>query len=444
MAAQIDATIRREMQRGDIPGAALAVTRDGFIVYVSGYGSRKLDGPEPVDPETHFEIGSITKQFTAAAILQLAETNKLSLDDRLSAHLPDFPHAGELTLRELLDQTSGLYDYIGKTEVFESASSVRGYDSVVAMIRNKPLAFRPGTQWAYSNTNYIALGRVIEVVSGLTYEAYVEGHLFKPAGMRETVTIDDESRLHDMATGYRLDNGAIHPSPLFDSKWLWSAGEFVSTVGDLAKWDAALASGKILNTRDYVLMQTAGQASEHGAIGYGFASYIDTYDGHRRAWHSGLTLGFDAANVVFPSDHIAIIAFVNDGNAEAIVLANDVFDTLFPTAAAAQRRLEAIEDARIMARAQHCLDDLQKGDIDRAQLSPELSRLLTPKALTDARDELHDLGKPTTFSLVRKSVQGGVTMFVYRAAFATQSFDYIFGLDSASKIAMLVLSPASP
>ena len=337
MAAQIDMAVRRAMQRERIPGAALALTRDGFVVYVSGYGNRNLAKTEPADAQTHFEIGSVTKQFTAAAVLQLSEAGKLSLDNRLSTYLPDFPHAGEFTLRELLDQTSGLYDYIGNTNVLESASSVRGYDSVVALIRNKPLAFRPGTQWAYSNTNYIALGRVIEVVSGLAYEAYVQEHLFNTAGMGETVTIDDESHVPDMATGYRADNGAIRTSPHFDSKWLWSAGEFVSTAGDLAKWDAALASGKILNTRDYALMQTASHASNRGATGYGFASYIDTYDGHPRVWHSGLTLGFDAANVVFPADHLAIIALVNDGNADAITLASGVFDTLFPAAASAQR-----------------------------------------------------------------------------------------------------------
>jgi CubicO group peptidase (beta-lactamase class C family) len=441
MATKINAMVAQDMLRESVPGAAVAVTRNGVIIFTNGYGKRTLDHIALADAATHFEIGSITKQFTAAAILQLKEANRISLNDRLSEYLPDFPHARQITLLELLGQTSGLPDYVTPNDLIHGASSVKGYDSVVAAIHDRPLVFAPGTSWGYSNTNYIALGRVIEVVSGVTYEAFLRTHLFAPADMRETVTIDDESRLNDMATGYRIDDGAIRASPASRSTWFWSAGEFVSTVGDLAKWDAALASGKIVNATDYHLMQAGGRLSTRTATNYGFAWFVDTYGGHPRVWHSGLTLGFDAVNVVFPSDQIAIIALVNNGNADAIAFANDVFDTLIPAAAMAQKRIQDADDRAIMERARNCLDQLQKGDLDRSQLSPQLNRSLTPQMLAQTAAQLGALGKPTSLSLVRKTVQGGIKMFVYRATFATAGWDYIFGLDSAGKIATLLLSP---
>ena len=439
--AKINAVVAQEMLRERVPGAAIAVTRNGVIIFTNGYGKRTLDHMALADAATHFEIGSITKQFTAAAILQLEEAKRISLNDRLSKYVPDFPHARQVTLLELLSQTSGLPDYVTPSDLIHGASSVKGYDSVVAVIRDRPLVFAPGTSWGYSNTNYIALGRVIEVVSGMTYEAYIRMHLLAPADMRETVTIDEESRLIDMATGYRIVDGAIRASQASGSTWFWSAGEYVSTVGDLAKWDAALAAGKIVNASDYHLMQAGGRLSTSTATGYGFAWFVDTYGGHPRVWHSGLTLGFDAVNVVFPSDQIAIIALVNNGNADAMTLANDVFGTVIPAAAMAQERIQDADDRAVLTRAQHCLDQLRNGDLDRSQLSPQLNRALTAQMLARIAAQLRPWGKPTSLSLVRKTVQNGITMFVYRATFVTAGWDYIFGLDSTGKIATLLFSP---
>jgi CubicO group peptidase (beta-lactamase class C family) len=441
MIAKINAVVAQEMLRERVPGATVAVTRNGVIIFANGYGRRTLDHMAPADAATHFEIGSITKQFTAAAMLQLKEANRISLNDRLSKYVPDFPHARQITLLELLGQTSGLPDYVTPSELIHGASALKGYDSAVAAIRDRPLVFAPGTSWGYSNTNYIALGRVIEVVSGVTYEAYVRTHLFAPADMRETVTIDDEPRLNDMAMGYRIVDGAVRASPASGPTWFWSAGEFVSTVGDLAKWDAALASGKIVSATDYHLMQAGGRTSTRMATDYGFAWFVDTYGAHPRVWHSGLTLGFDAVNVVFPSDQIAIIALVNNGNADAMALANDVFGTLIPAAAAAQRRIQDADDRAVLTRAQNCLDQLRNGNLDRSQLNPQLNHSLTPQMLAQTAAQLRAWGKPTSLSLVRKTVRGGISMFVYRARFATAGWDYVFGLDSAGKIATLQLSP---
>jgi D-alanyl-D-alanine carboxypeptidase len=153
-------------------GAAVGIVKDGKLVYEKYYGLRNLAKNEPVDRNTEFNIGSVTKQFTASAILQLQERGKLSIDDKLSNYFPSFPHAREITLRQMLNQTTGLEDYLeGKKAPSVDALSHGGDLSAVAAAVDVPLHFQPGTKWEYSNTNYYVLGKVIEKVSGQSYEA---------------------------------------------------------------------------------------------------------------------------------------------------------------------------------------------------------------------------------------------------------------------------------
>ncbi len=218
-------------------GAAVGVVRNGQLTYVKGFGMRDIAARKPVGAQTQFEIGSVTKQFTAAAILQLKERQKLALDDVLAKYMASFPHAREVTLRQLLNQVSGLPDYFGIKGSETLFSTTPGSLEKVAAYAKRPLHFKPGTQWQYSNTNYYVMGRVIEIVSRQSYDAYVREHLFAPAGMSHSDFVSNESKLRDFATPYWRGpdaKGPERPAPPILESWAGGAGAIVSTIGDLA------------------------------------------------------------------------------------------------------------------------------------------------------------------------------------------------------------------
>jgi CubicO group peptidase (beta-lactamase class C family) len=254
-ASAIDAAITKQLDEQHIAGAAVGVYQDGALVDLKTFGYRDVAKKLPVDAGTRFEIGSVTKQFTAAAILQLQEQGKLSIDDRLAKYLPSFPHANEVTLRQLLNQISGLPDYTDLPDIATAMSTTADATDKIVAYANKPLNFPPGTKWQYSNTNYWVLGKVVATVSGMSYEDYVREHVFKPAGMTHSGFVSDESTMDDFAIPYwhgPKNDGPAQPAPTMFESWPGGAGAIVSTIGDLAAWDAALASGKIVSPANYV------------------------------------------------------------------------------------------------------------------------------------------------------------------------------------------------
>lgn len=320
------------MQAARTPGLAVAVIRHGQIVYARSFGKRSLHGP-PVDLQTRFEIGSDTKQFTAAAILQLKERGKLSLDDRLVNYIPAYPHAREITLRELLDQTSGLPEFMMTNHFVHIVQTSQGSLIRIERMASGPLHFTPGSRWEYSNTNYIALGRVIEVASGLPYARYLREHLFAPAGMQQTTTIAGEGAVTDMSEGYwrgLRNNGPLEQAPNLGESWTWSAGDIVSTVGDLAKWDRALLQGKIISPADFALMTTPATLADGKRDDYGFGWWIDPVHGHTDIYHDGDTLGMSSSNNIFPQDDLQIVVLENQARDAASNTAGKVFEALLP------------------------------------------------------------------------------------------------------------------
>jgi len=319
----VNSAVKERMASTGAPGVSVAIVRAGRIVYAQGFGVGRLGG-RTVDPDTRFEIGSLTKQFTAAAILQLKERRKLSLDDRLAKFVPQFPHAREITLRQLLNQTSGLPDFMTVNHFLHISHSTPGGFSKIERMASGPLHFMPGSHWEYSNTNYIVLGRVVEIASAQPYDTYVRDHVFTPAAMRQSSTIAGERALK-RATGYWRGlqmKGALRPAPSTLESWTWSAGDIVSTAGDIARWDIALESGKIISKADFQLMTTPARLSSGKIDDYGFHWWTDPQQGHRLFSGLGDTYGFSSANDIFPDDDIAIIVLENmavnpDGSSDA-------------------------------------------------------------------------------------------------------------------------------
>ena len=441
---RVDAAVQRAIDSYRIPGAEIAIISNGTIIYRRGYGVKNIATAQPVNVTTRFEVGSITKQFTAAAIMQLVEDGRLSLDDRLVKFIGSYPAASDVTIRQLLWQTTGIPNYTAaKNFVALAERRPASFDAIINLIANKPLRFTPGSRWEYSNSNYIILGRIIELVSGQSYTDYLFSHVIKPAGMSQTSTIGNEAQLSDFATGYgpSKSGAKLNRAPRFGSGWAWAAGYLVSNVDDLAAWDNEFFGGRIIAPKDVTLATSPGMLSDGKPTMYGFGWVIDSQYGHRRIWHNGGTFGYSASNMTYPDDNLAIIALFNQVQAPAESITAKIFDALHPELVPAHPTPAPNEDLSVTARAKEWIGRIQTGRIDRSQLSAAMSKALTPDLVAGAKAQFGRLGPARTLTYLGKSTQGASTVYVYRVDFARDSLNLIFSIDAAGKIDGLLFRP---
>jgi D-alanyl-D-alanine carboxypeptidase len=312
VADPVDDLVKNEMATHQIPGLALKVVWHGKEIKTAAYGFANLEWDVPATPETVFEIGSVTKQFTAACILLLAEQGKLSLDDKISKYLQNTPASWtNITIRHLLTHTSGVKNYTG-LDGFELSRHLT-QAQFIAQIGELPLVFAPGEKFSYCNTGYNLLGYIIENVSGKKYWEFLSENILGPLKMSATTNREPSRILKLRAAGYEQDktNGLVNRD--VDYTGLFSAGEIVSTVGDLMKWDAALDTEKILKNSSKKLMWTPGKLNSGKSISYGFGWFAGTLNGHKNIGHPGATSGFSAANERFPDDGLEIVLLCNSG-----------------------------------------------------------------------------------------------------------------------------------
>ena len=438
-AKAIDADVATILQRTGAPGATLAVIVHGQLVYSHAYGYADLGRHVPASVDTYYEIGSITKQFTAAAMLQLQEAGRLRLDDKLSAYLPDAPHAGEVTLRQLLSHTSGMPDFLDAMDAAGTIGKPASFDQLMGYIAGKPLDFVPGSHWSYSNTGYILAGRVIEVVSNESYRHYIQTHLLDTAGMTHTHTVADEARLPGMALGYDRAHGTVEPGRTIDASVGWAAGFLVSTVADLEKWDEALRSGKIVTPGDYALMSTSVKTAQ-GDAGYGLGLFVDSVDDQPRIGHTGGSLGFTTANEYFPQQDVQIIAYTNlkSDPEPGEIITTAVFEDLYPAIAAAAQRPGAGEDPKVTALTATVFAGLQAGAEDSPYLTPRLNGKLKAGLAKRLAAGLGPYGHVSRFIFKGRHEAGGFTYYDYVLRFGPGSvFKFSVGLVASGKVGSL-------
>ncbi len=440
--ARIDDDVAAILKAAGGTGATVAIVEDGTTVYVRGYGLRDIAAALPAQADTHYEIGSITKQFTAAAILQLKSAGKLGLDDRLSVYLPSAPHAAAVTIRQLLSHTSGIHEYLEGAHVVDRAAKPATFAQLMALVAKKPLDFKPGTKWAYSNTNYIILGRVIEVVSKQPYEAYVREHLFGPAGMTNTATIADEAHLSNMAHGYRTSNGKTVPAKPLDDSFAWSAGNIVTTVADLQRWNAALMSGKIISPADYTLMTTPQRLPSGASSDYGFGMAVDSFEGQPRIWHNGGTFGFAATSQFFPKQALRVIVLTNDEDGPDAAIAAKIFNDLNPTIAANDLTPAPGEDRAVTARIKAFIIPALKGNVDRSAITDAANKALTEALVKSVAEQLAPLGDPLGFVYKGVTQRPAGPVYSYIIRYATQNLHLTIQIEKTSdKFSAFFVSP---
>lgn len=323
-ADRIDQRIKAEMLKDRIPGVALAVMKDGKTAKVQGYGLANVELNVPVTKDTVFEIGSITKQFTATLILRLAEENKLKLDDKVRQHLPDAPASWNgITLRQLMNHTSGITNY-NSLPGFEARKKLKA-ETFLKEIAVYPLMFAPGEAWSYCNSAYNALGYVIERATGQPYWHVLKTEIFDRCGMSASRSRDQNVVITNRASGYEIEKGQLVNRDC-DLTDVFAAGAIVSTVVDLMKWDPA----KVLSQSSYEEMCKPVRLNSGKTLAYGLGMRLEDYKGHKNIGHGGSTSGFSASYQRFPDDKLTVIVLCNLGKqGVATELARAVADAYF-------------------------------------------------------------------------------------------------------------------
>ncbi|MFZ0749972.1 MAG: serine hydrolase, partial [Pyrinomonadaceae bacterium] len=294
------------------PGAAVIVVKDGKVVFRKGYGMANLELGVPVQPDMVFRLGSITKQFTAVAILMLVEQGKLSLDDDLTKFLPDYPTKGQkITITHLLTHTSGVKPYTSLPEWLAMWRKDMPLNELIALFKDKPMDFAPGERYAYNNSAYVLLGAIIEKASGQSYADFVEKNIFAPLGMTHSF-YDNTARVFP-----RRVNGYSKPK----DEWLnaaylsmtqpHAAGSLASSVDDLALWDAALYTDKLVKQETLKRAWTSAKLNSGRLTGYGFGWSLNSYEGHPTIEHGGGINGFSTHAVRMPDDRVYVAVLTN-------------------------------------------------------------------------------------------------------------------------------------
>lgn len=310
----VDEYVRLEMAKRHVPGAALAVMRDGKSIKLRGYGFANLELQTPVTPDTVFELASVTKQFTAAGILMLAQDGKLRLDDTLGKYLKDAPDTmSSITLKQLLSHTSGL----PREGPLGSGRSYRddiSEDEIWRTARRLKPEFEPGERYSYSNLGFNLLGLVIEKVSGTSFADFMKSRVFAPLDMKSTRVNDLRTVIPNRAAGYYWQNDSyVNGEPTSPTTYS-ASGSIVSTAADLEKWDIALSSDGLLSAKSRDLMWTQTVLNDGKTTHYGFGWVVGDYKGHHCVFHDGLLSGFRSYIIRFTEDKLTVILLTNESS----------------------------------------------------------------------------------------------------------------------------------
>jgi D-alanyl-D-alanine carboxypeptidase len=330
-ADEVDDYVLAEMKRQHIPGVALAVARNGQLVKTSAYGLANVELNVPVRPDTVFQIQSVTKTFTATAIMLLAEEGKLNVDDKIARHLSSLPTAwSNITIRHLLSHTSGIKDFINEPTV-DLHKDIQPED-VIESLRKLPLNFRPGEKYAYSNTGYHLLGMIIRNVTGQYWGEFLQGRIFGPLRMHDTRVISLSDIITNRAAGYVWEQGELRNGHFLAPTILaYAGGGLRSTVLDLAKWDAALRTETILKRSTLDLMWTPAKLNNGSEGSYGFGWGVTNFHGHRLISHTGAHMtGFKTVLARFVDDKLTVIVFANQREANQTAIATGVATFYIP------------------------------------------------------------------------------------------------------------------
>lgn len=319
-----DSLVYTYLAESRAPSAAFAVIRGNDTLAYGAHGLADVAAWRAPTATTVYEIGSLTKQFTSAAIMKLVEQGKVKLDDDLSKFVPQFPLRGKkVSIRQLLSHTSGIHNYTASAAWPKTWNDALSPDSIVKFVAADTLDFAPGTAYRYSNTGYVLLGMVIEKATGQKYANYLDAQFFKPLGLRQTSYCPSKTTNPSFALGYSKGASGTERAQFLDLSHPFAAGALCSTVGDLAKWQRALDAGQVVSSASYALMTTADTLNSGRRINYGFGLVPGTFNSHKIISHTGGIPGFATATTYVPDDKLSIVVYTNyDGESPQSLVLN--------------------------------------------------------------------------------------------------------------------------
>jgi D-alanyl-D-alanine carboxypeptidase len=408
---KIDQDVSNVLTKTGVPSASVAIVKGGQIAYLQAYGDARLDPRIPARPEMRYSIGSISKQFTATAILLLQEQGKLALDDKVSKFIPELTRANEVSIRQLLSHTSGYQDYWPQDYVPPFMLQPITANRILDLWARKPLDFDPGTKWQYSNTNFVIAGVIVEKASGMPLLNFLHQYIFDPLGMKSVTNTDQEKLGDSDPTGYmRYALGPLRPAPKEGKGWLFAAGELAMTASDLAKWDLSIINRTVLKPSSYKEFETEVLLKNGAGTEYGLGVDVTLESDRRVLGHGGEVSGFTSHNTVFPEDGIAIVVLTNqDAVAAPAQIARDVTPLLFAA--------NDPETTKKLDQAKKIFAGLQQGTIDRSLFTDNANSYFSEQALKDFASGLAPLGTPQEFSQTRQNLRGGMLLRVYQVKF---------------------------
>ncbi len=323
--ARIDDSVEATMERDHVIGMSIGVKKNGEVIVAKGYGYADLENDVRATEHTVYRIGSITKQFTAASIMKLVEAGMLSLDDELTAFLPDYSTAGHnITIDRLLNHTSGIKGYTEMEAFGEVMREDLSQEELIALFSAEPFEFAPGEKYQYNNSAYYLLGVIIEKVTGQTYEEYLHENIWEPLGMLESHYLDNSPIVRNRAEGYEFRRGRVVNDDPLSMRLPYSAGSLGSSVSDLFTWQAALQGNRVISEGSYERMITPGTLNGGKKLTYGYGLGIGAMEGHRKISHGGGINGFRTHLSYYPDDDLTVVVLTNTGSASPAVLESEI------------------------------------------------------------------------------------------------------------------------
>jgi len=448
--AKVDAYVRGEMQREQIPGLALGVYRDGKIVKAEGYGIANLEWDVPVKADTIFQSGSVGKQFAATAVMMLVEEGKVGLDDPVQKYFPGAPETWkDIKIRNLLSHTSGLGEYeSGPRTKPDGPFYLRldmTEDELYKRIAAMPMDFKPGEDWSYRNTNYVLLGIMIHRVTGKFYGDYLQERIFQPLGMTSTRIISDRDIIPRRASGYELVKEELKNqdwvSPTFNST---ADGTLYFTVLDLEKWDAALYTEKLLKRSSLDQMWTVMKLNngKPNKANYGLAWEINEINGHKVIEHGGAWQGFtcDISRYVDEKLTVVVLTNLDSGHAQPGKIAHTVAGLYLPALMPAEIKPIEDKEPQTTQLVRSLLQEIASGKTDQGRFVAELRAKLFPEEIEGVSGYLKELGPLKSLDLIKRGDEGGQRSYQYRANYEHMSLFLSLQLTKNNKIAVLDFS----
>jgi CubicO group peptidase (beta-lactamase class C family) len=419
------------------PSLSVALVEHDRIAYAQAFGQSDLARHTPATPQTRYHIASITKMFTAVAVMQLVEQGRIALDAPVATYLPSAPHAREITIRQLLQHTSGLWNYADQAVADGSVRTATTPQSILTSLAARPLENAPGAKFHYSNTGYVVLGLVVEAVGGMPLADYERAHIFAPAGLTETGFIEDGTT----ARGYMNSDGT--PAAEYSPTWFYGAGDIVSTAGDVARFDIALLDGKLVQPQTLALMRSSNVDASELAPGarYGLGLMEITRGSLAAFGHHGGVPGFAADNEILPDRHLAIVTLTDAFTFGTGFVNQSVVLALLPGAlpVPAPETAQLTEDPVVTERLRTLLTTIAAGTLDATTLTSTMRTALKPNVLAQITNYYAALGALQSLKLHSRRTVGVYAVYEYGATFAGgKKLDITASFDPDGKVAGLI------